>query len=258
MVIVAKDNAEYLIKRDKLLKDYEDYAKMRQTYKKTKESYKETGMPLFPSVDEPKTTLEQLVDKSRVDENLVRLIMSDLDANVGQAKMFVQSLSSDLKQNLLERFAAFKSVFDKNFTIANEQSLQGAFEIFLKKSIYDAKPITPSKETIEEYLKTLSPKNLKEVARIVNDNNMKAGVGARKLLKPTTPITVKNVSIVFRTFIQSHKTDLIGFSALYTLLKNNGFNPPKPTLSARGFFYAQQCDFYASKCQCSISRSRFL
>ena len=36
MVIVAKDNAEYLLKREKLLKDYDNYAKTRDLYSKTK------------------------------------------------------------------------------------------------------------------------------------------------------------------------------------------------------------------------------
>ena len=100
MVIVAKDNAEYLLKREKLLKDYDNYAKTRDLYSKTKINYKETGMPLFPVIDEPKTSLEQLVDKSKTDENLVRLLQNELGTNIGEAKIFVQSLSDDLKLKL--------------------------------------------------------------------------------------------------------------------------------------------------------------
>ena len=53
-------------------------------------------MPLFPVIDEPKSSLEQFVDKSKTDENLVRLLQNELGTNIGEAKIFVQSLSDDL------------------------------------------------------------------------------------------------------------------------------------------------------------------
>ena len=231
MVIVAKDNAEYLLKREKLLKDYDNYAKTRDLYSKTKINYKETGMPLFPVIDEPKTSLEQLVDKSKTDENLVRLLQNELGTNIGEAKIFVQSLSDDLKLNLLERFAAFKTIFDKNYTISNSQSLSGAFEIFLKKTLYDSKVVAPSRESIKSYLETLSQENLKRIGDIVNNANIQAGLGGRKVLRDNTPTNVKNVEKVILFFIQNHKTDLIGFSSLYTLLEKSGFKAPKPSFT---------------------------
>jgi hypothetical protein len=231
MVIVAKDNAEYLLKREKLLKDYDNYAKTRDLYSKTKINYKETGMPLFPVIDEPKTSLEQLVDKSKTDENLVRLLQNELGTNIGEAKIFVQSLSDDLKLNLLERFAAFKTIFEKNYTISNSQSLSGAFEIFLKKTLYDSKVVAPSRESIKSYLETLSQENLKRIGDIVNNANIQAGLGGRKLLRDNTPTNVKNVEKVILFFIQNHKTDLIGFSSLYTLLEKSGFKAPKPSFT---------------------------
>ena len=232
MVIVAKDNAEYLLKREKLLKDYDDFAKSRDLYNKTKINYKETGMPLFPVIDEPKSSLEQLVDKSKTDENLVRLLQNELGTNIGEAKIFVQSLSDDLKLNLLERFAAFKSIFEKNYTISNSQSLSGAFEIFLKKTLYDSKVVAPSRESIKSYLETLSQENLKRIGDIVNNANIQAGLGGRKVLRDNTPTNVTNVEKVILFFIQSHKTDLIGFSSLYTLLEKSGFKAPKPSFTS--------------------------
>lgn len=232
MVIVAKDNAEYLLKREKLLKDYDDFAKSRDLYNKTKINYKETGMPLFPVIDEPKSSLEQLVDKSKVDENLVRLLQNELDTNIGEAKIFVQSLSDDLKSNLLERFAAFKSIFEKNYTISNSQSLSGAFEIFLKKTLYDSKVVAPSRESIKSYLESLSQENLKRIGEIVNNANIQSGLGGRKVLRDNTPTNVTNVEKVILIFIQSHKTDLIGFSSLYTLLEKSGFKAPKPSFTS--------------------------
>ena len=232
MVIVAKDNAEYLLKREKLLKDYDDFAKSRDLYNKTKINYKETGMPLFPVIDEPKSSLEQLVDKSKVDENLVRLLQNELDTNIGEAKIFVQSLSDDLKSNLLERFAAFKSIFEKNYTISNSQSLSGAFEIFLKKTLYDSKVVAPSRESIKSYLESLSQENLKRIGEIVNNANIQSGFGGRKVLRDNTPTNVTNVEKVILFFIQSHKTDLIGFSSLYTLLEKSGFKAPKPSFTS--------------------------
>ena len=232
MVIVAKDNAEYLLKREKLLKDYDDFAKSRDLYNKTKINYKETGMPLFPVIDEPKSSLEQLVDKSKVDENLVRLLQNELDTNIGEAKIFVQSLSDDLKSNLLERFAAFKSIFEKNYTISNSQSLSGAFEIFLKKTLYDSKVVAPSRESIKSYLESLSQENLKRIGEIVNNANIQSGLGGRKVLRDNTLTNVTNVEKVILFFIQSHKTDLIGFSSLYTLLEKSGFKAPKPSFTS--------------------------
>jgi len=64
MPIVAKNSAEYLLKKQQLLKDYEDYAKMRKTYKKSADSIRESGTPFFQSMQEPKTTLETYLDKS--------------------------------------------------------------------------------------------------------------------------------------------------------------------------------------------------
>ena len=231
MVIVAKDNAEYLLKREKLLKDYDDFAKVRELYEKTKINYKETGMPLFPVIEEPPSSLEQLVDKSKTDENLVRLLQNELDTNIGQAKIFVQSLSNDLKINLLERFAAFKTIFEKNYTISNSQSLSGAFEIFLKKTLYDSKVVAPSRESIKSYLESLSQENLKRIGEIVNNANRQSGLGGRKVLRENTPTNVINVEKVILFFIRRHKTDLIGFSSLYTLLEKSGFKPPKPSFT---------------------------
>ena len=232
MVIVAKDNAEYLLKRERLLKDYDDLAKVRDLYNKTKINYKETGMPLFPVIDDPPSSLEQLVDKSKTDENLVTLIQNELDTNIGQAKIFVQSLSDDLKINLLERFAAFKTIFNKNYTISNSQSLSGAFEIFLKKTLYDSKVVAPSRDSIKTYLESLSQESLNRVGEIVNNANIQSGLGGRKVLRENTPTNVKNVEKVILFFIQSHKTDLIGFSSLYTLLEKYGFKPPKPSFTS--------------------------
>ena len=232
MVIVAKDNAEYLLKREKIMKDYDNYAKSRDLYSKTKINYKETGMPLFPVIDEPKTSLEQLVDKSKTDENLVRLLQNELGTNIGEAKIFVQSLSDDLKLNLLERFAAFKTIFDKNYTISNSQSLSGAFEIFLKKTLYDSKVVAPSRDSIKAYLETLSQANLNRIGEIVNNANRQAGLGGRKVLRDNTPANVTNVEKVILFFIQNHKTDLIGFSSLYTLLEKSGFKAPKPSFTS--------------------------
>ena len=231
MVIIAKDNAEYLLKRERLLKDYDDFAKVRDLYSKTKSNYKETGLSLFPVIDEPQSSLELLLDKSKIDENLVRLIQNELDTNIGQAKVFVQSLSDDLKINLLERFAAFKTIFDKNYTISNSQSLSGAFQIFLKKTLYDSKVVAPSRESIKSYLESLSQESLKRIGEIVNNANIQSGLGGRKVLRENTPSTVNNVEKVILFFIQNHKTDLIGFSSLYTLLEKNGFKPPKPTFT---------------------------
>jgi hypothetical protein len=232
MVIVAKDNAEYLLKREKLLKDYDDFAKSRELYNKTKINYKETGMPLFPVIDEPKSSLEQFVDKSKTDENLVRLLQNELGTNIGEAKIFVQSLSDDLKLNLLERFAAFKTIFEKNYTISNSQSLSGAFEIFLKKTLYDSKVVAPSRESIKSYLESLSQENLKRIGEIVNNANIQSGLGGRKVLRENTPPNVTNVEKVILFFIQNHKTDLIGFSSLYTLLEKSGFKAPKPSFTS--------------------------
>tara|TARA_R110002020_G_scaffold38146_5_gene115000 strand:- start:2798 stop:3946 length:1149 start_codon:yes stop_codon:yes gene_type:complete len=228
MPIVAKNSAEYLFKRQQLLKDYADYAKMREIYKKSSDSIKETGTPFFQSMVEPKTTLETYLDKSKVDENLLNLLTKELGANSGQAKQFIQGLDGSMKMNLLERFSVFEKVFKKNFVTPKLNSLIGAFELFIKEGLYDKKVKVPSKQGVMDWLDTLAPLNLQTIGIIM--------LNTMGLTIPSIPLVNKErISGLIEKYVKNFKSDLIGYSAFYNLMESRGVGLrglPKPTTTA--------------------------
>ena len=228
MPIVAKNSAEYLLKKQQLLKDYEDYAKMRKTYKKSADSIRESGTPFFQSMDEPKTTLETYLDKSKVDENLLTLLVSNLGAQSGQAKQFIQGLDDNMKVNLLERFPVFEKLFNKNFVTPKLISLIGAFELFIKEGLYDKKIKNPSVENISSWLNSLAPDIIQLVSNIVTNANNKF-VPSR--MTATAPSDVNSVLGQISKYVNNFKNDTLGFSSLYNLLERSGLPPvnlPRP------------------------------
>ena len=228
MPIVAKNSAEYLLKRQQLLNDYADYAKMRKTYKKSADSIRETGTPFFQSMDEPKTTLESYLDKSKIDENLLNLLVANLGAQSGQAKQFIQGLDDNMKVNLLDRFPTFEKIFSKNFITPKLISLIGAFEIFIKEGLYDKKIKNPSAVDVSSWLNSLAPDVIQLVSNIVTNANNKF-VPSR--MTKTAPRDVNSVLREIAKYVTNFKNDTLGFSSLYNLLERSGLPPtnlPRP------------------------------
>ena len=231
MPIVAKNSVEYMLKKQAILDDYAAYAKMRDIYKKSAASIRESGTPFFQSMAEPKTTLESYLDKSKADENLLTLLMNNMGANVGQAKQFIQHLDDNMKETLLDRFAGFEKIFDENFVSPKLNSLKGAFEIFIKEGIYDKKVINPSVKVITDWLGSLSQSNLKFASSIISNANDKSG----RIVVDDVPTDVDGVLEQVGIFVRKFDSDIIGYSALYNLLERSGFpttNLPKPTTTA--------------------------
>lgn len=228
MPIVAKNSAEYLLKRQQLLNDYADYAKMRKTYKKSADSIRETGTPFFQSMDEPKTTLESYLDRSKIDENLLSLLVANLGAQSGQAKQFIQSLDDNMKVNLLDRFPTFEKIFSKNFVTPKLISLIGAFELFIKEGLYDKKIKNPSTDNISSWLNSLAPDIIQFVSNIVTNTNNKF-VPSR--MTTTAPRDVNSVLAQITKYVNNFNNDTLGYSSLYNLLERSGLPPanlPRP------------------------------
>ena len=228
MPIVAKNSAEYLLKKQQLLKDYEDYAKMRKTYKKSADSIRESGTPFFQSMQEPKTTLETYLDKSKNDDTLFTLLVSNLGAQSGQAKQFIQGLDDNMKVNLLDRFPIFEKLFNKNFVTPKLNSLLGAFELFIKEGLYDKKIKNPSSDNITSWLNSLAPDVIQFVSNIVTNANNKFIPGR---LTATAPRDVNSVLGQIAKYVNNFNNDTIGYSSLYNLLERSGLPPvnlPRP------------------------------
>jgi len=228
MPIVAKNSAEYLLKKQQLLKDYEDYAKMRKTYKKSADSIRESGTPFFQSMQEPKTTLETYLDKSKNDDTLFTLLVSNLGAQSGQAKQFIQGLDDNMKINLLDRFPIFEKLFNKNFVTPKLNSLLGAFELFIKEGLYDKKIKNPSSDNITSWLNSLAPDVIQFVSNIVTNANNKFIPGR---LTTTAPRDVNSVLGQIAKYVNNFNNDTIGYSSLYNLLERSGLPPvnlPRP------------------------------
>lgn len=228
MPIVAKNSAEYLLKKQQLLKDYEDYAKMRKTYKKSADSIRESGTPFFQSMQEPKTTLETYLDKSKNDDTLFTLLVSNLGAQSGQAKQFIQGLDDNMKVNLLDRFPIFEKLFNKNFVTPKLNSLLGAFELFIKEGLYDKKIKNPSSDNITSWLNSLAPDVIQFVSNIVTNANNKFVPGR---LTATAPRDVNSVLGQIAKYVNNFNNDTIGYSSLYNLLERSGLPPvnlPRP------------------------------
>ena len=230
MPIVARNRAEYELKRQRMLDDYAKFAEQRSLYKKSKEAYAETGGPLYQP-EEAKSTLESVLDKTRLDENLVRLLVRELNAGVGQVKTFLASLDDTLKEHLLERSPAFIKIFEQNFTIATAQTLKATLDLFQKSEIERQKDIDmPTFPVIKTYLEGLNEMRL----TLIRDAVFKA---LNKFAPQKVPPVIRgrdvfNVLNYIRLYVQSFDSEVQGYSALYALVKKEGFDDfPRPKMA---------------------------
>lgn len=230
MPIVAKDMGEYELKRQRLLDDYAKFADVRSQYKKAKESWADTGAPLYQP-GEPKSTLESMLDKSKTDENLERVLVSELNANVGQVKEFLASMDESLKAHLLERSPSFIKIFKQNFSFASTQSLKATLDLFQKSEIENQKDIdVPTGAVMRTYLEGLTSSRLALVREVVFKALNKFRPQTR--LPPLTGNEVAETARLVDQYVASFQNDVIGYSSLYNLLKKEGFNNlPRPTIT---------------------------
>jgi hypothetical protein len=230
MPIVAKDKGEYELKRQGILDDYARLAEQRSMYRKSKEAYAETGGPLYQP-GESKTTLENVLDKTRLDENLQRLLVNKLNANVGQVKTFLASLDDVLKEHLLDRMPAFLKIFEQNFTIASSQALKATLDLFQKGEIARQKDIdVPTIPIMKSYLEGLSSSRL----TLIRDAIFKAlnKFAPQRTPPPAPGDEVATTLRYISRYVSSFQNDVVGYSAVYSLLKKQGFDDiPRPKVA---------------------------
>lgn len=225
MPIVASSAAEYELKRQLMLQEYDAQSNIRNMILKSKQHLKDTGSTLYqPS--QKRSSLESLIDSQKIDENLKKKLVNDLNSDVGVAQSFIQSLDESLKQLLFNRFPLFKEIFEDNFSVATSQNLRGAFNLFQNEIIAEDKSVeTPSIESVEKYLGLLKQNRLEKLQEII----FVKGLNRQGLNQ--MPKTVENVKKIIQTYLKRYNNDLEGYMSLYSMLKMNGFDDiPKPKI----------------------------
>ena len=125
-MIVAKDLTEFELLKRARAKELQQKINVRKRFERDYNHMVDTGVSLnLEGYTEP-NELESFLNKQNVDDNLQRLLVSDIGASVYTAKQFIQSLDITLKERLLERFPIFQKVFEENFTKATPQNLQAS------------------------------------------------------------------------------------------------------------------------------------
>lgn len=239
MPFIGKDKTTLELQTQRKLEEIQNKAKNRELYKKSKESLKDTGSSLFQGKPR-KSTLESLLDKTKLDENLKNLLTKELNVPVGQSNTFIQSLDTPLKSFLLDRFSAFAKIFKDNFTVPTSNNLKASFEIFNRDQLNRIQDISiPTPQRIREYLTSLNPETLKRAGiqivsnidpltrdRDIRDlNNYFNSPGRSNEAK------VEYVMGAIRRHNARFRNEMEGYSALIVLMRNIGLNDfPAPQI----------------------------
>lgn len=228
MPIVASSAAEYELKRQLMLQEYDAQSKVRKMIIKSKEHFKDTGISLYQTTDQ-RTSLETLIDSRQIDENLKKKLVNDLNSDVGVAKSFIQSLDEPLKQLLLNRFPLFKEIFEDNFTISSTQNLRGAYNLFQNEIVVEDKSVKPpSIDSVEKYLRGLNQSRLEEFITVLTSKGFPNWNRQRVI---NMPKTVENGKSMIQMYLKRYNNNVDGYMSLYSMLKMNGFDDiPKPKI----------------------------
>lgn len=235
---VGKDKTTLELQRQRYLEDLEQKTKNRTYFKKAKSHLKDTGTSLLQP-KETKTTLENLLDASKRDENLEKGLIKQLGSNSSQAKAFIQSLDDSLKEFLLNRFEGFKKVFSENFTIPSSQNLKSAFEIFNKQEIEKLKDVdVPTTQIIRDYLQNFDRNGIRRIGEIIAkkgfpENNIETlnrlNTDFNSAQNPTDIV----LRLIIR-YLKKFKTEEDGYTALFLIMKQEGYSDfPRPVLIQR-------------------------
>jgi hypothetical protein len=234
---VGKDKTTLELQKQRYLEDLEQKTKNRAYFKKAKTHLKDTGSSLIQGKD-TKSTLENLLDASKRDENIEKLAVKDLGATPGQVKPFIQSLDDTLKEFLLNRFEGFKKVFKDNFTIPSSQNLKAAFEIFNRQQIEKLKDIdVPTPAIVRDYLLTLDQGTLQRIGlRILDAIDRFNARRKQDFLTDmnAVPTQEEKVDVLMRlisNFIRQAPSEIEGFTALAIIFDTLGLrDAPRPKL----------------------------
>jgi hypothetical protein len=236
---VGKDKTTLELQKQRKLEEIQNKAKNRELYKKSKESLKDTGSSLFQGKPK-KSTLESLLDKTKLDENLKNLLTKELNVPVGQSNTFIQSLQTQAKSFLLDRFSAFAKIFKDNFTVPTSNNLKASFEIFNRDQLNKIQDISiPTPQRIREYLTSLNPETLRR-AGIQIVSNIDPLTRDRDIRDLNTyfdspgrspQAKVEYVMQAIRRHNTKFRNEMEGYSALIVLMRNIGLNDfPAPQI----------------------------
>ena len=155
MPFVGRDLKTLEFQKQRHLEELNQKSKNRIYFMKNKQHTQDTGSSLIAGRPE-KSTLEEYLDKSKIDENIEKFIVRELGGNPGESKIFIQGLDDTLKKFLLERLPAFKKVFNDNFTISSAINLKSAFELFNREQLDKIKDLDiPTRSDLNDYLEDL-------------------------------------------------------------------------------------------------------
>jgi hypothetical protein len=242
MPFVGRDLKTMTFQRQGQMKELEQKSKNRIYFVKNKQHTKDTGSSLIAGRPQ-KSTLEQYLDKSKIDENIENFLVKELSANSGQAKIFIQGLDDTLKEYLLDRLPAFKRVFISNFTIPSVINLQSAFELFNREQLNKIKDIEiPSAKDLQDYLRTLSEQKLYDLGAQVYiiTERKRRGTNPADAVRDFSDdfersanrsIYVRDVCV---NFIRTFDTEIDGYISLSKIGMDVGLKDfPKPNLKKK-------------------------
>jgi len=239
MPFIGKDKTTLELQKQRKLEEIQNKAKNRELYKKSKESLKDTGSSLFQGKPK-KSTLESLLDKTKLDENLKNLLTKELNVPVGQSNTFIQSLQTQAKSFLLDRFSAFAKIFKNNFTVPTSNNLKASFEIFNRDQLNKIQDISiPTPQRIKEYLSSLNPETLRRAGiQIVSNIDPLTRAGDVRALNNyfdspgrSPQAKVEYVMQAIRRHNTKFRNEMEGYSALIVLMRNIGLNDfPAPQI----------------------------
>ena len=235
---VGKDKATLELQRQRYLEELDLKNQNYLFIKKARQHLKDTGQNLIQPKE--KDSLESLIDRAKIDENLEKLTIKDLGSSPGQVKPFIQSLDDTLKEFLLDRFEAFKKVFKENFTVPTSANLKSAFEIFNRQEIEKMKDIEiPTPLDIRNYLLGLNELNLIKIGfKMIEQINPITAPNDKQLFEsditsePNQRNKVNILEPIIRAFVSRYNNELEGYTALFLIFKNLGLSDaPKPSIT---------------------------
>ncbi len=242
MPFIGRDLKTLTFQRQGQLNELEQKSKNRRYFIKNKQHTKDTGSSLITGRPQ-KSTLEQYLDKSKIDENIENFIVKELNGNSGQAKIFIQGLDDTLKEYLLDRLPAFKRVFEGNFTIPSVINLKSAFELFNRQQLNKIKDIEiPSTKDLQDYLRGLNEKKLYDlgVETYIQTEKKRRGTNPADAIvdfsndfdgSPFKSTYIRDVCV---NFIRTFETEIDGYIALSKIGYDVGLRDfPKPNLKRK-------------------------
>lgn len=229
MVHIAKTMGEYQMKRRKNIQNLNEAAKHLDLLKKMAAHQKQSGTPLFQGYKE-KSTLEDALDKSKIDENLEKKIVA-MGGRVPVAKAWIQSLEPVVKEFVLDRWPAYQKLFEKNFGVVSVVNLKANFRLFNTQQLEAQKTVqVPSRDAIIKIIEAANPVVADRFLAALIRSNVKVERWFNRI-----PIGAKTrPSDVIRNFLGQYSDDTEAFSAIAYVGSRFGLVFPTVKVEAAG------------------------